>query len=269
MIRWLPWMVAALVALVVPHLIVGGFGLSLLCRMGIAIVFALSFNMLLGQGGMLDFGHAIFLGMGGFLAMHAMRLAGHGWWLPTPLLPLAGAVGGLAAGVVSGWIVSRSERTAFAMITLGLAELVVALVLMFPSVFGGEEGINADRSEGPALLGFNFGSQLQAYHVIAGWAWVCALLMWRFTLTPLGRLANAVRDNPERVGFLGYDPARVRFLVFALSGLFAGVAGGLQAINDEIMTSGNIGSEASGAVLLMTFIGGIGTFWGRCSAPCW
>lgn len=258
----LPWVAAAVVALVLPHLFTGGFGLSLLCRMGIGIVFALSFNMLLGQGGMLDFGHAVFLGMGGFLAMHALRLAGHGWWLPTPLLPLAGAVGGLIVAIPAGWIATRRDRTAFAMITLGLAELIGAVVLMFPHVFGGEEGLNGDRSAGPEMFGVDFGTQFQVFHLIAAWALVCAFLMWRFTLTPLGRLANAVRDNAERVAFLGYDPARVRFLVFALSGLFAGVAGGLQAINDEIVTSANIGSAASGSVLLMAFIGGVGTFWG-------
>jgi branched-chain amino acid transport system permease protein len=260
--RWVPWIVAAIVMLILPHVFAGGFGLSLLNRMAIAIVFALSFNMLLGQGGMLDFGHAIMLGFGGFLAMHAMRLAGLGWYIPTPLLPLVGAAGGFVMALLTGWIATRRDRTAFAMITLGLAELVVAVVLMFPSLFGGEEGINGDRSDGPKLLGFDFGTQGQAYHVLAFWAWLCALLMWRYTLTPLGRLANAVRDNAERVGFLGYDPARVRFRVYVLSGLFAGIAGGMQAINDEIMTSVNIGSEASGAVLLMTFIGGIGTFWG-------
>lgn len=258
----LPWLVAALAAAVLPQLVAGGFGLSLLCRMGIAIVFALSFNMLLGQGGMLDFGHAVFLGFGGFLAMHALRLADGGLWVPTPLLPLAGALGGLLVAMPAAWIATRRAGTAFAMITLGLAELIVAVVLLFPSVFGGEEGLTGDRSAGPRLLGLDFGPQIQAYYVIAAWAWVCALLMWLYTGTPLGRLANAVRDNAERVGFVGYDPARIRMLVFMLSGLFAGVAGGLAAINDEIVTSHNIGPEASGSVLLMTFIGGIGTFWG-------
>jgi len=258
----LPWVLVAALALVMPHVVPGGFGLSLLCRMGIAIVFALSFNMLLGQGGMLDFGHAVFLGLGGFLAMHFMRLADAGWWLPLPLLPLAGAVGGLLAAIAAGWIATRRAGTAFAMITLGVAELVVAIVLLLPGTFGGEEGLSGDRSSGPRVLGFDFGTQLQAYHLIAAWAWGCALLMWLYTRTPLGRLANAVRDNAERVGFLGYNPARIRWLVFALSGLFAGVAGGLAALNDEIVTSGNMGPDASGGVLLMTFIGGIGTFWG-------
>ena len=148
------------------------------------------------------------------------------------------------------------------MITLGLAELASTFVLMFPSVFGGEEGIDGDRSDGPALFGFDFGSQFHVYFLIAFWAFVCAFLMWRYTSTPLGRLANAVRDNADRVGFIGYNPGSVRYLVFILSGLFAGVAGGLQALNDEIVTSSNVSSEASGAVLLMTFIGGVGTFWG-------
>ncbi|WP_428391180.1 branched-chain amino acid ABC transporter permease [Lichenicoccus sp.] len=258
----LPWLCCLLVALVAPFLLPGGFGLTLLCRMAIAIVFALSFNMLLGQGGMLDFGHAVFLGFGGYTAMHLMRAAGNGWWVPAPLLPLGGALGGLVTAIVAGSIATRRGETAFAMITLGLAELFATVVLMFPSVFGGEEGIDGDRSNGPKLLGIDFGSQFHVYFLIAAWAFVCAWLMWRYTATPLGRLACAVRDNPLRVGFIGYDPARVRFLVFVLSGLFAGVAGGLQALNDEIATSTNISASASGAVLVMTFIGGTGTFWG-------
>ena len=254
----LPWVLAAVLAAALPYAVPGGFGLSLLCRIGIAIVFALSFNMKLGQGGMLDFGHAVFLGLGGFLAMHAMRQSA----LPAPLLPLAGAVGGLVPAVLAGWVATRRSGTAFAMITLGVAELAVAVVLLFPSVFGGEEGINGDRSGGPPVLGWDFGPQIQAYVVIACWAWGCALLMWLFTLTPLGRLANAVRDNAERVAFIGYDPARIRLLVFIFSGVFAGVAGGLAALNDEIITSGNMSAETSASVLLMAFIGGVGTFWG-------
>ena len=260
--RVVPWTLAALLAMALPHVVPGGFGLSLLSRMGIAIVFALSFNMLLGQGGMLSFGHAVFLGFGGFLAMHAMRLAGDGAWLPMPLLPLVGAAGGLASALLAGWVSTRRAGTAFAMITLGVAKLAVTFVLLFPSVFGGEEGINGDRSSGPAFAGYDFGPPLQAYYVIAAWAFGCAILMFLYTRTPLGRLANAVRDNAERVDFLGYDPARIRWRVFALAGLFAGAAGGMAAFNDEIATSGTMSAEASGAVLLMTFIGGVGTFWG-------
>ena len=258
----LPWALAGVAAVALPYILPGGFALSLLCRMAIAIVFALSFNMLLGQGGMLDFGHAVFLGFGGFLALHALRLSEAGWWIPAPALPLVGALGGLLAALLAGWVATRRAGTAFAMITLGVAELAVAIVLLFPGIFGGEEGVSGDRSGGPALFGFDFGTQTQAYAIIAAWAWAAALLMWLYTRTPLGRLANAVRDNAERVSFLGYNPARIRLVVFALSGLFAGIAGGLVALNDEIATSANMGPEASGSVLLMTFIGGIGCFWG-------
>lgn len=258
----MPWVIAVVLVLVAPHVFGSGFGISLLCRMAIAAVFALSFNMLMGQGGMMDFGHAVYLGLGGFLAMHVMRAADAGWWIPTPALPIVGAFGGVVAAGLGGLVVSRSTRTAFAMITMGLAEAIVALVLMLPRLFGGEEGINADRSGGPPIFGFDFGSPLEAYYVIAFWALAAAGLMFLFTRTPLGRLSNAVRDNAERVGFLGYNPARVRYFVYMFSGLFAGLAGGLQAINDEIITSANIGSNAAGAVLLMTFIGGVGTFAG-------
>ncbi len=264
-VQWrlaVPWILAALAAAALPYLFTGGFALSLMCRMAIAIVFALSFNMLLGQGGMLDFGHAVFLGFGGFIALHALTLADAGWWIPAPLLPVVGAVGGLIAALLAGWIATKRSGTAFAMITLGVAELAVAVVLLFPGVFGGEEGISGNRSAGPHLFGFDAGRQVRAYAVIAAWAWIAALLMYLFTRTPLGRLSNAVRDNPERVAFLGYDPARIRLLVFALSGLFAGIAGGMLALNDEIATSGNMGSAVSGSVLLMAFIGGIGIFWG-------
>jgi len=259
---FLPWLLAALLVAVMPQIFGSGFAISLLCRMAIAAVFALSFNMLMGQGGMMDFGHAVYLGLGGFLAMHAMRAANAGWWIPTPALPLVGAFGGVVMAAVGGLVVARSTRTAFAMITMGLAEAIVALVLMLPRLFGGEEGINADRSGGPAVFGWDFGSPIEAYYVVSSWALLAALLMFLFTRTPLGRLSNAVRDNAERVGFLGYDPARVRYLIYIFSGLFAGLAGGLQAINDEIITAANIGSNAAGAVLLMTFIGGTGTFIG-------
>lgn len=253
---------AIVVALIAPHLFASGFGLSLLNRMAIAIVFALSFNMLLGQGGMLDFGHAVFFGLGGFATMHLLKWVDGGLPLPVALLPLAGALGGAFVAVPAGWISTRREGTAFAMITLGIAELAVALVVMIPQWFGGEEGVSGDRSGGMPLFGFDFGAASQIYYVLAFWALIAAALMWGVTRTPLGRLANAVRDNPLRVDFLGYDPARIRFLTFILSGFFAGIAGGMQALNDEILTVSNIGSQASGAVLLMTYIGGVGTFSG-------
>ena len=256
------WLGAVLVAAAAPFAFPGGFAISMLCQIAIAIVFALSFNMLLGQGGMLDFSHAVFLGFGGFAAMHLMQDAAMGWWIPAPLLPLAGAAGGLVMALIAGWVATRRGDTAFAMITLGMAELFGAIVVVFPSIFGGEAGLEGDRTDGPVFFGFTLGSELHVYLVIAAWTILCAFLMWRYTETPLGRLANAVRDNPRRVGFIGYDAARIRFMVFALSGLFAGVAGSLQVLNNEVITTSSLSPDIAGSVLLMTFLGGIGTFWG-------
>ncbi len=100
------------------------------------------------------------------------------------------------------------------------------------------------------------------YYIIAAWVFVSVAVMYAFTRTPLGRMCNAVRDNPERAEFVGYNPQRVRFFTFAISAMFAGVAGGLHAINYEIVSAEALGAARSGAVLLMAFIGGIGTFAG-------
>jgi branched-chain amino acid transport system permease protein len=88
------------------------------------------------------------------------------------------------------------------------------------------------------------------------------IAMYALTCTPFGRMCNAVRDNPERAQFVGYNPQTVRFIAFCLSGLFAGIAGGLAAINFEIVNAGYVGAEQSGTVLLATFVGGVGNFIG-------
>ena len=129
-------------------------------------------------------------------------------------------------------------------------------------LFGGEEGITANRTRAPALFGLNFGSQLQVYYVIAAWALVAAMLMHAFLRTPLGRMCNAVRDNPERAEFIGYNTQHVRFFAFAVAGLFAGLAGGLNAVNYEIVAADSVSAQRSGTVLLMAYIGGVTHFIG-------
>jgi branched-chain amino acid transport system permease protein len=230
--------------------------------MGIAIVFAVAYNMLLGETGMLSFGHAIYFGLGGYAAVHVLRFIAAGLLLPVALLPLVGGLGGLVFGLLFGYLSTRRAGTAFAMITLGLMELVVALALIFDHLFGGEEGISGNRTSGPELFGITFGSQLHVYYLVAVWMLVSLALMRAFTRTPVGRLCNAVRDNPERVQFLGYDPSRIRLIAFAGSSFFAGVAGGLFAVNYELMAINSLGAERSALVLLMAYIGGIGSFLG-------
>ena len=107
--------------------------------------------------------------------------------------------------------------------------------LMFPEFFGGEGGISANRVAGKPVLGITFGPQIQVYYLIAIYTFVCTAAMFAFTRTPLGRMLNAVRDNPERVEFIGYDTQRVRYFAFIIAGFFAGIAGGLAALNFEIV----------------------------------
>jgi branched-chain amino acid transport system permease protein len=262
--RRLGWIVAAVALFALPHVpgLDGDFGRSLLSQMGIATIFALSFNMLLGQTGLLSFGHAVYFGLGGYVAVHVMRLINAGLPIPMPLVPLAGAAGGLAFGILLGSVSTRRAGTVFAMITLGLGELVAALAFMLTRFFGGEEGITANRTRGPHLAGLTLTSQLQVYDLIAVWVLISVAAMYAFTRTPVGRMCNAVRDNPERAEFVGYDPQRVRFIAFAASALFAGLAGGLHAINYEIVAAEAVGAARSGIVLLMAFIGGMGNFFG-------
>jgi len=257
------WVAFAAVLLVLPQFFPSRSSLTLMNVMGTWIVFALAYNMLLGQTGMLSFGHAVYFGLGGYAAVHLMAaIKSQNLGIPVHMLPLVGFMAGMAAGAVIGWFSCRRSGTPFAMISLGVGELIAAAGLMFVSVFGGEEGISGDRSAGPALFGFDLGPQLHVYYFMAFWVFVSTLAMWAFTKTPLGRLANAVRDNPDRVAFIGYDPQRVRYLVFLISGGFAGLAGALSAVNFEIITPEKLGALNSGAVLLMAYIGGIAVFFG-------
>jgi branched-chain amino acid transport system permease protein len=262
--RVLLWGACLVLAIALPLVFKSGFMLSLLCQMGIMVVFALSYNMLLGQTGLLSFGHAVYYGMGAFITMHALNLIGKdGGPLLVALLPLVGGLAGLATGVVLGYVTTKKAGTTFAMISLGIGELVAACALMFPGFFGGEGGISGNRVVGKGnFLGFTWGPQVEMYGLIVAWAFLAAVAMFALTQTPLGRMANAVRDNPERAEFVGYDTQRVRYLMLILSGFFAGIAGGLTALNYEIVTAETLNAHTSGVVLLMTFVGGIGLFFG-------
>jgi branched-chain amino acid transport system permease protein len=257
------WMIAAIVLAFLPHVVRAPAAVPVMNQMGIAVVFALSYNMLLGQGGMLSFGHAVYFGLGGFLAAHSLNLAvKQGWWLPVPLVPLVGALGGLLFAAIVGSFSTNRAGTVFAMISLGIAEMMAASALIFDRFFGGEEGITTNRAKAASLGGLQFTTDRDVYYVIACWALIGAAAMYAFSRTPVGRMANAVRDNPERAEFIGYSQRWVRYVSFCISGLFAGVAGGLFAVNYEILTAENMGLNTSGSVLLMTYIGGIGNFAG-------
>ncbi|MCZ7558693.1 MAG: branched-chain amino acid ABC transporter permease [Burkholderiaceae bacterium] len=261
--RWFVWGATALLMTVLPLWFSSGFAITLLSQMGVMVVFALSYNMIFGQGGMLSFGHAVYSGLGAFFAIHALNWIGAGELrLPVSLVPLVGGLAGALFGVVFGYVTTKKAGTPFAMITLGIGEMVFAASLMFPAFFGGEGGISSNRVAGEPFLGITFGPGIEVYYLIAAWCFACMVAMFAFTHTPLGRIANAVRDNPERAEFIGYNTQRVRFFVLTVAAFFAGIAGGLSAINFEIVTAENVSALRSGGVLLATFIGGAMFFFG-------
>jgi len=134
--------------------------------------------------------------------------------------------------------------------------------LMFPEFFGGEGGVSGNRVTGSKAFGITYGTQIQLYYLIAAYTFVCTALMYAFTRTPLGRILNAVRDNPERVEFVGYDTQKVRYIAFIVAAFFAGISGGLSALNFDIVTSEVVSGVRSGAYLLFTFLGGETFFFG-------
>jgi branched-chain amino acid transport system permease protein len=257
------WVTAGIALAILPLIFSSGGSLTSFSLIGISIVFALSYNILLGQTGLLSFGHAVYYGLGGFLAVHMMNaIVAHKWPVPLPFIPLFGGLGGLGFAVVIGWVMTKRAGTVFAMISLGIGELVASSSLILRSVFGGESGITTDRTTLPHMLGWSFGPQIQIYYLISFWLMISAIAMYALTRTPLGRICNAVRDNPERVEFIGYNPHVVRYSAYCFAGFFAGIAGGLTAINFEIANSAYLGATQSGMVLFATFIGGTAHFFG-------
>ena len=248
-----------LLALVVVPAVVPVSMVNAAIQMLIAALFACAFNLLCGQGGMLSFGHAAYFGVGSFATLHAMNaLNGHGL-LPTPLLPLIGALGGFICGVCAGWFATKRAGVYFSMITLALAELLHSLAPHLSALFGGEAGISSMRS--PAW-GLDFGDATQVYYLTLVWVVMSIALLYAFTLTPMGRLTFALRENGHRLQFLGYNVHRLRVLVFALSAMFSGIAGGLQALNLESANYVLFDMHYSAEVVLNTYIGGVNVFLG-------
>jgi branched-chain amino acid transport system permease protein len=260
--RVVVWALFALVLLVAPMFFTSSLSVTMLSQMGIGIVACLSYNMLLGQGGMLTFGHAVYTGLASFVCIHVLNAIGGGLALPVSLVPIVGGLAGVFFAIILGFVTTKKAGTTFAMITLGIGELVFAMSLMVPEFFGGEGGVNTNRVVGKAVWGITFGPQIQVYYLLAIYTFVCTAAMFAFTRTPLGRMLNAVRDNPERVEFIGYSTQRVRYIAFIISGFFAGVAGGMYALNFEIATAEVVGGFRSGSYLFFTFLGGATFFFG-------
>jgi branched-chain amino acid transport system permease protein len=233
----------------------GGLSLSFACQAAAMIVLAQSFQLLLGEAGLLSFGHAAYAGIGAFAAAYALNLAGSAHWpLPVVLLPLVGGLAGAVGGATLGWFATRRGGIAFAMITLGMGELLATGSAAWPAVFGGEAGISTDRTFGWSP--FDLGPERHAYGLIAIWAVLAVVAMRALVRTPLGLAAHAVREQAARAAFVGLDVKRIRYRMFIVSAAFAGIAGALMTIANEHVSGDAFGLGQSGAVLLAVVLGG-------------
>ena len=228
-------------------------------QMLIAALFASAYSLLSGRAGMLSFGHAAYFGVGVFATVHAMNAAGGAGLLPTPLMPLIGAAAGLVVGIVAGWFATQRSGTTFAMITLAIAELLHALAPQLKGLFGGESGISTMRM--PAW-GLNFGSNTQVYYLTLGWVLLSLALLYFHSLTPAGRLTLGLRENSHRLRFLGYKVHGLSVSAFAISAMFSGLAGGLQALSNEAANYAVFDAGVSASVVLNSYIGGVASFFG-------
>lgn len=249
---------AAAALLALPFLVAQGL-LNAAIQMMIAALFACAYNLLCGQAGMLSFGHAAYFGIGAFATVHAMSALGGKGLLPTPLLPLIGAVAGLGVGAITGWFATKRAGTYFAMITLAIAELLHSLAPQLQGLFGGEGGLSSMRS--PAW-GLTFGSTTEVYFLTLAWVGGSLALLFLLTRTPLGRLTLGLRENGHRLRFLGYNVHGLSVLAFSVSAMFSGIAGALQAIGNEAANYVLFEAGVSASVVLNTYVGGVGTFLG-------
>ncbi|CAN5117743.1 branched-chain amino acid ABC transporter permease [soil metagenome] len=218
-------------------------------------LFACAFNLLIGYTGLLSFGHAAFFGGAAYFAGHAMKV----WGLPTPLGLLFGMVSAGLLGLVFGWFAIRRSGIYFAMITMALSQMLFLVFLQVPFT-GGEDGLQSVPRG--TFFGLDLNDDLNLYYVVIGIFALAFVFIYRVVHSPFGKVLTAIRENEPRAISLGYDVARFKLLAFVLSAALAGLAGamkteilGFATLTDAIWT-------ASGAVILMTLVGGMGTMIG-------
>ncbi|QPC31244.1 branched-chain amino acid ABC transporter permease [Caldimonas thermodepolymerans] len=219
-------------------------------------MFACAFNLLLGYTGLLSFGHAAFLGSAGYATGWLVRSAG---W-PPELGVVAGTAIAALLGLVVGLVAIRRQGIYFAMITLAMAQMVYFICLQAPFT-GGEDGLQGvPRGKLFGLLPLQ--NDLVMYFVVLAVFVAVFLFIVRIVHSPYGQVLKAIRENEPRTISLGYDVDRYKLLAFVLSTAIAGLAGSLKTLVLGFTTLSDVHWSLSGEVVLMTLLGGMGTFAG-------
>ncbi len=219
-------------------------------------LFACAFNLLLGFGGLLSFGHAMFLGMAGYVSAHAAKV----WGMPPELAILAGTAASTVLGVFAGLLAIRRQGIYFAMITLALAQMVFFFCLQAPFT-GGEDGIQS-VPRGKFLGVLDLTNTLVLYYVVLAVFAAGFLLIYRIIHSPFGQVLKAIRENEARATSLGYRTEQYKLAAFVLSAGLAGLAGATKAIVFQLASLTDVHWSMSGEVVLMTLLGGMGTIFG-------
>ena len=237
---------------VAPFVLYPVFLMKVLCF----ALFACAFNLLIGYVGLLSFGHAAYFGMGSYAAAYAAK----SWGVSAEIAILFGAVVGAGMGAVFGWIAIKRQGIYFSMITLALAQMAYFFCLQAPFT-GGEDGIQqVPRAK---LLGFiSMQNDLSIYWLVAGVFLLGFFLIHRIVHSPFGQVLKAIRENEPRATSLGYRTDDYKLIAFILSTTIAGAAGGTKALVFGIATLTDVHWTASGEVVLMTLLGGLGTIFG-------
>jgi len=225
----------------------------------IASLYAMGYNLLWGQAGLISFGHATYFALGASTTIMMMDAIDHGFGYPTPLLPLVGGAASFLIGLIAGWFATIRTGVYFAMITVAITELVRAIVQRWDSVFGGEAGITSIRTD---WGGLKFQSLADVYYYTFAWAIIGILFLWFLQKSPLGTVIRGIREQEERVRFLGYDTHTLKTLVFAISAGISGMAGSLLAFSNESTNVSLFEGANSTMVLVNTVIGGAAVFFG-------
>ncbi|MFE3835660.1 branched-chain amino acid ABC transporter permease [Pseudogemmobacter sonorensis] len=220
-------------------------------------LFALAFNLLLGYGGLLSFGHAAYFGLASYVC--AWLLKTHG--VPPEIAVLCAVGASALLGLIFGAIAIRRQGIYFAMVTLALAQMIYFFALQATGFTGGEDGIQSVR-RGWLFGLFDLSSDRVLYAAVAAVFFGSTALIYRVIHSPFGQVCKAIRDNEARAISLGYDANRYKLMVFVLSAGFAGLAGSLKAIVFQIAALPDVHWSMSGEVVLMTLVGGLATVFG-------
>jgi branched-chain amino acid transport system permease protein len=224
-----------------------------------ALCFALlacAFNLLIGYGGLLSFGHAMFLGTGGYVTAHAVKV----WGAPPEIGLLIGVVGAAALGVITGVVAIRRQGIYFAMITLALSQLLFFIYLQAPFTHG-EDGIQG-IPQGHLFGLFDLSKPTVLYYVVVAGFLFGFLVIFRAINSPFGEVLKSIRENEQRAISLGYKTDQYKLLAFILSGTLAGFAGSLKVFVVQNASLSDVEVAMSGLIVLMTLVGGLGTVFG-------